>query len=270
MANITPEPNYIQIEETRFRAPVSEATLTRMGASINFLLDKIPFNVQKIEFLSNTTWVAPQNAIFGIVEGVGGGGGGAGGKIGDNYAGSGGFSGRYAKRFFMVAPNSSYTIQIGQGGQGGVGAAGQQGQNSLFVGPGANFIFWGGGGGKIVLEFADLIYHWGGYENALPGSGGRRYLNVNQPEQNGFAGVNFFEFPGGAGGAKFLSMGGGGGGGAGPFGPGGNGGNGGFNGQSAAPNSGAGGGGAGSYYTFNTAVGNGGSGRIVLWLFTKE
>lgn len=268
MANITPEPNYIQIEETRFRAPISEATLTRMGASINFLLDKIPFNVQKIEFLSSTTWIAPQNAIFAIVEGVGGGGGGAGGDAGYFVAGSGGGSGGYAQRFLPVLPNSSYTIQVGQGGVGGTGGNGSPGQASQITGPGV-YLWWPGGVQGVRATDVPRLSR-AGYIIAHGGRGGIRSLVFPFFSQPGFGGDAFFEFSGGVAGDVLDPGAPGGGGSAGPFGNGGAGGNTNFNGQSAPPNSGAGGGGGSSaQFSGLTVGGNGGSGRIILWLFTK-
>jgi hypothetical protein len=325
MANITPEANYIQIEETRFRAPVSEATLTRMGASINFLLDKVPFNVQKIEFLSNTTWTAPQNAIFGIVEGVGGGGGGGCGST--SSSGGGGSSGFYFERPLSIVPNQNYSVVIGAGGAGSnsPGVSGGNGGNSQF----GSVIFFGGLGGdssqsainnpseyssavisgslnavfqrmgfgrelisgsilinnEIFTTYAFFRRPLGGgllgsiannYSHrkaggmiAVGGSGGISH-SVGSDTENGFPGESFFNFSGGAGGALVSIRGGGGGGGAGPYGNGGNGGNGNQVGQNAPPNSGAGGGGGGGVqFSGVTPGGSGGSGRVILWLFTK-
>jgi hypothetical protein len=281
MANITPEPNYIQIEETRFRAPVSEATLTRMGASINFLLSQVPFNVQKIEFLSNTTWVAPQNALFGIVEGVGGGGGGSAGAFeggfGPAKGGGGGSSGQYSVYFLQIIPGMAYPVTIGAGGAGGPpgsgplgGQAGQNGGSSSF----GSLMFVGGIGGRWHL--ASNMFYGGGQtifvrqfragSMARGGSAGHAY----PPEFKD--GEGFREYTGGLGGVKSTSSSGpegGAGGGAGPWGPGGNGSSSGLPGESGAPNSGAGGGGGRGWALGNTGGGNGGSGRIILWLFTK-
>lgn len=41
MADITPSPNTIQQEEVAYKAAVSEATFTRMGASINYIITRI-------------------------------------------------------------------------------------------------------------------------------------------------------------------------------------------------------------------------------------
>lgn len=41
MADIPASRNIIQIEETKYKASVSEATMQRIGASINFIVDKI-------------------------------------------------------------------------------------------------------------------------------------------------------------------------------------------------------------------------------------
>ena len=41
MADIPSSRNVIQQEEVRYKASVSEATLTRIGASLNFVMDKI-------------------------------------------------------------------------------------------------------------------------------------------------------------------------------------------------------------------------------------
>lgn len=278
MANINPEENYIQIEETRFRAPVSEATLTRMGASINFLLDKIPFNVEKIEFLSSTTWIAPSNALFGIIEGVGGGGGGsasAGGSgFGDPKGGAGGSSGVYFCVQTSINPNLSYPVIIGAGGSGGpVGFGVNQGQ------PGANgldssfgsIVFPGGKGGR-----------WDGTMFVGGGRFNNREYNSNSMARGGNGqspyverisdGESFKNFSGGLPGVGTLLAPPGSGGGAGPFGNGGNGGNNLQPGFSANANSGAGGGGGGASGILggaSLAGGNGGSGRIILWLFTK-
>ncbi len=43
MTTITPSRNFIQQEETGFEAPVSEGTLTRIGAASNYLMDRTFF-----------------------------------------------------------------------------------------------------------------------------------------------------------------------------------------------------------------------------------
>ena len=318
MANINPEENYIQIEETRFRAPVSEATLTRMGASINFLLDKIPFNVQKIEFLSSQTWVAPSNALFGIVEGVGGGGGGAASTSFPRASGGGGSSGYFTQRPLELLPNISYTVIIGAGGAGGAsnsqpgsnglqsqfgsiifpggigGEAGQLKEDTvpggklpqlvshffqrsgygieLHYGLGPNYTFYRRPlGGGLLGTFGNPNQHKNaGMRLAVGGSGGADNIKYSFPySESGFAGENFFEFSGGAAGLSPGNVAGGGGGAAGPYGVGASGGNGNANGSSASANTGAGGGGAGANASGVSLGGAGGSGRVVLWLFTK-
>ena len=41
MTDIVPSRNIIQVEETKYKASVSEATMQRIGASINFIINKI-------------------------------------------------------------------------------------------------------------------------------------------------------------------------------------------------------------------------------------
>jgi hypothetical protein len=46
MAIITPAPNFIREEEVRYKAAVSEATFTKMGGSINYILSRIPNKIE--------------------------------------------------------------------------------------------------------------------------------------------------------------------------------------------------------------------------------
>jgi hypothetical protein len=46
MAIITPAPNFIREEEVRYKAAVSEATFTKMGGSINYILSRISRTVE--------------------------------------------------------------------------------------------------------------------------------------------------------------------------------------------------------------------------------
>ena len=46
MAIITPAPNFIREEEVRYKAAVSEATFTKMGASINYILTKVKDKIE--------------------------------------------------------------------------------------------------------------------------------------------------------------------------------------------------------------------------------
>jgi hypothetical protein len=59
MAIITPAPNFIREEEVRYKAAVSEATFTKMGASINYILsrvqDKIEIDLTGYYFVSDVS-----------------------------------------------------------------------------------------------------------------------------------------------------------------------------------------------------------------------
>lgn len=59
MAIITPAPNFIREEEVRYKAAVSEATFTKMGASINYILtkvkDKIEIDLTGYYFISDVS-----------------------------------------------------------------------------------------------------------------------------------------------------------------------------------------------------------------------
>jgi len=46
MAIITPAPNFIREEEVRYKAAISEATFTKMGASINYILTKVKDKIE--------------------------------------------------------------------------------------------------------------------------------------------------------------------------------------------------------------------------------
>lgn len=41
MAIITPSPNFIREEEVRYKAAISEATFTKIGASVNYILSRV-------------------------------------------------------------------------------------------------------------------------------------------------------------------------------------------------------------------------------------
>jgi hypothetical protein len=121
MADIPSEENRIQLQETQFRAAVAESTLTRIGASINWLLDKVGLldqkNIKQIQFTSNTTWVVPPNV--GWIEIVACGGGGAGGPArsgGSNGSGGGGGYGAPVYLFGLpVTPGQVFNFTVGAG-----------------------------------------------------------------------------------------------------------------------------------------------------------
>jgi len=46
MAIITPAPNFIREEEVRYKAAISEATFTKMGASINYILERVQKSIE--------------------------------------------------------------------------------------------------------------------------------------------------------------------------------------------------------------------------------
>lgn len=121
MADIPSEENRIQTQETQFRAAVAESTLTRIGASINWLLDKAGLldakNIKQIQFTTNTAWVVPANV--GWIEILACGGGGAGGPArsgGSNGSGGGGGWGAPTYLFGLpVTPGQVFNFTIGQG-----------------------------------------------------------------------------------------------------------------------------------------------------------
>lgn len=59
MAIITPSPNFIREEEVRYKAAISEATFTRIGASVNYILnrikDKIEIDLTGYYFISDVS-----------------------------------------------------------------------------------------------------------------------------------------------------------------------------------------------------------------------
>lgn len=279
MADIPSDIEKIQIEETEFEAPVSEAVAQKIGASINGLIDYIATNTT---FTSNGTFTVPNNTtVLGFL-GCGGGGGGGGGNWGNFPMGLGGAGGSgvqptYVKR--TVSPGETLTIVIGAGGAGGAGAntnasAGSEGGLTYVTGSVSGLLcqFYGGkgGGGAInsptqtpgapssIVATSGTLQISGGYGGA--------------PSVAGLSGGSGCYAGGGAGGPSGGANGGGGGGGGGGYATGGAGGAGANsgNGQNGFVGGiGAGGGGGGAGRATGTVGGTGGAGgpgflRIVV------
>lgn len=147
MADIPSEENRIQTAETKFRAAVAESTLTRIGASINWLLDQFALLNQKtlksVIFDSTQSYEIPANVYAVKIIGCGGGGGGgftvSGGSSG--IGGGGGAGAPVHELFLPVVPGQIFNITIGAGG-----AAGANGNISIIQSGDIRFEFPAGRG----------------------------------------------------------------------------------------------------------------------------
>lgn len=168
MADIPSEENRIQTQETQFRAAVAESTLTRIGASINFLLDGLAAKKLKtVEFLANGTWQVPADVESVILEGCGGGGGAGFQRIvfsgTTHQAREAGFGAPFVSAQKTVVPMTNVNITIGSGGAGpglvttnsDVVAFGGNGGDTIFD-DGSPFVMPGGLGGTRLDEMTYL------------------------------------------------------------------------------------------------------------------
>lgn len=252
MANITPEQNYIQTGETRFRAAVAESTFTRMGASINWLLDfSINKKLRMKEFLANGSFIVPSDVEFMVIEGCGGGQGGCFSVGGGPVTALGGKGAGFFKAHIQVVPAATYNVTIGAGGSALSGiSGGNPGGASLINYGGNDILFFPGGGTNL---FADTF----GNGHTSANGNGRSIFGFYQGANSSYSNI--------------VANGGG----AGPYGNGGPGlaGQDNFEGapfNNAAANSGAGGGSARATSGGTpTTAGTGGSGRMRLFYISR-
>lgn len=129
MAIIPPERIEIQAPETRFRRAVSESTLTRIGASINWILEQFDILKQRTPqetLITNSgPWEVPENvrAVWLLACGGGGGGGPASPGGANGIGGNGGFGAPIFQVYLPVTPGEIYNVTLGNGG--GVNSPGQ-------------------------------------------------------------------------------------------------------------------------------------------------
>jgi len=234
-------PGFIQVEETKFQAAVSEYVVQKLGQALNSL--KQSLNFIKVEFTTPgvTSWTVPAGVTTVIVECCGGGGGGLWGTT----PGSGGAGAAFVKRTLTgLTPGTVISVTIGAAGPGGSnGTNGGNGGNTIF---GSYITAFGAPGGLFGL--IDVVNNLDPYGGAYGGG-----LIAITP-QNGF-GQNGYK--GGVPNSSFA-----GGGGAGPYG---NGGNGAVFGVSPAQNGQGYGAGGGSGTTGSGTSGSGGSGYLALF-----
>ena len=296
MADIPGNIQKIQIEETDFESPASEALLQNIGANINALIDGRVITV----FTSSGTYNVPEQTTDVLLIGCGGGGGGAGGSAAGgftNIPGGGGAGAPLLIKRVSVTPSAAIAVTIGSGGGGGQGLsttsglAGGSGGNTTF---GSLFTARGAEGGYRyqigtnnlnpddgeTIYIPDPITGTPAGERMPPGGkarGGGTYGGFGGKSSTvylgdilGQAGQGSAEYNGGAGGGARGS----GGGGAGPFGNGASGvadttagGTNGLVGNSAGANTGAGGSGGGGagVGVFGGNGGNGGSGILIIY-----
>lgn len=177
-------------------------------------LTNVAANLRMEVFTSSGTFVVPSNVWTIIVEAWGGGGGGGAGNSSSSLTGGGGGgAGGYAKVFYDVVPNASYTVTVGLGGSAGIaggstafagitlatgGAAGST--DITPVTPGG-----AGGSGSVTSSTASAIKGGtgrygtvdGGGDGGSAGCGGAGGLgNLSGTATGGSAGIT----PGGGGG----------------------------------------------------------------------
>lgn len=147
-------PGYINVEETQFKAGVSEYLAQKLGRIANFLADK-DFTIAVLT--SGTSWSKPSSTIKSLLVWGSGGGGGGGGSNAFGVTpptesnGAGGAGAPFLGPFpYDVTSISTVAYAIGTGGAGGAyqlgtnGVNGSNGGNTTF-GP---FTFPGGYGGQ--------------------------------------------------------------------------------------------------------------------------
>jgi len=186
MANVPSAINYIQIEGTTLRAPVSESLIQTMSGSINALLDANASSF--VQFLIGGVYTVPLGKSRLYVLACAGGGGGQGGwnaAPGNGFVaqggGGGGGSGIF-EGFVVVQPTEILTITIGAGGLGtantgpGIPAAGGNGTTTSITGSLSGAILdiqAGTGGGFFGMGYGGPSSggkHGGGGTFAVPGN----------------------------------------------------------------------------------------------------
>jgi len=186
------------------------------------------------QFLSSSTWEAPDGVtqiLVTVVGGGGGGGGGAGVPAASGAGGGGGAGGAVTISRVNVTPGSIYNITVGAGGAGGLGGlaggagvVGTAGGQSRFEydgsGAGTYIVADGGYGGNFAqgntqgaaigtqyTNYSCLIYgagNGGTQAAAVPAIGGANspYSLSGEPGTNT---VNaFYSGAGGGGGASYI------------------------------------------------------------------
>lgn len=147
MANLPSTfPGLIQVEETRFKASVSEYLAQKIGRAINYILNT-GFNKQEYSTPGSYNFPVPPAVKFFVMRVVGGGRGGDGGE-GSFAGGNGGKGGEGAQvhDFVLnVEGVASIDIVVGAGGVGG-----NYGGNSYLATAGAN-------GGDSTLTIAGKL-----------------------------------------------------------------------------------------------------------------
>ncbi len=159
-------PGLIQVEETRFKASVSEYLAQKIGRAINYILNT-GFNKQEYTTPGTYNFPVPPAVKFFVMRVVGGGRGGDGGEgffVGGN-GGKGGEGAQVHDFVLNVEGVASVDVVVGSGGaaglQGGSGfpaTAGSNGGNSTLTIAG-KLIFTAKGGNTVVTPtpIADIF-----------------------------------------------------------------------------------------------------------------
>lgn len=153
---------------------IYDGTVFRFAGSARSEMSQLvmsPMTTVKFTTPGSTSFTVPAGvtSILARVWGAGGGGGYA--NSGTDRAPSGGASGAYAERRFVVSPGDNIAIVVGAGGVGGSASpaqAGQSGLNSSVVVGGVTMTANGGGGG-LNAPSADFVANapaGGNYSNA--------------------------------------------------------------------------------------------------------
>lgn len=131
-------------------------------------LTNVPATLEMAVFTSSGSFTVPSNVWTIIVEAWGGGGGGGAGSSSSATGGGGGGAGGYAKVFYNVIPNATYSITVGLGGSAGV-AGGTSGIAGLTLSTGGlggstdvTPVTPGGGGGSGPTTSATTLGIKGG------------------------------------------------------------------------------------------------------------
>lgn len=111
--------------EISANAPLTEALFNKMGANINYFIDK---TMQEEVFTANGSWTCPPLVTYVWLTMIGGGGGGGSGAVGGSFTGGGGGGGgSIFQGVVPVIPGTIYPIVVGAGGAGGAGTGGNNG-----------------------------------------------------------------------------------------------------------------------------------------------
>lgn len=113
--------------EISANAPLTEALFNKMGANINYFIDK---TMQEEVFTANGSWTCPPLVTYVWLTMIGGGGGGGSGAVGGSFTGGGGGGGgSIFQGVVPVIPGTIYPIIVGAGGAGGAGTGGNNGSH---------------------------------------------------------------------------------------------------------------------------------------------